>query len=59
MGVTGAPSSRKALVRLPSGRIRTLKVGDRIDGGQVVAIGQSELKYLKSGQNLTLKMPRG
>ncbi len=59
IGVYGTPANRRALVRLPSGRYKKLKVGDRIDGGSVVAIGDSELRYQKKGRNVTLKMPRG
>lgn len=59
IGVYGTPANRRALVRLPSGRYKKLKVGDRIDGGKVVAIGDSELRYQKKGRNLTLTMPKG
>ena len=59
MGVAGKPSARRALVRMPNGRIATVKVGDRIDGGRVVAIGEAELRYKKGSRNLVLKMPRG
>lgn len=58
IGVYGTPANRRALVRLPSGRYKKLKVGDRIDGGNVVAIGDSELLYQKNGRNHSLKMPR-
>ena len=59
IGVYGKPSSRSALVRLSSGRYQKVKVGDRIDGGRVSAIGESELIYQKNGRGVTLKMPRG
>ncbi|MHA6262412.1 hypothetical protein ACXYMO_04350 [Arenibacterium sp. CAU 1754] len=59
IGVYGTPSNRRALVRLPSGRYKKVKVGDSIDGGRVVAIGDSELRYQKGGRNLTLKIPSG
>lgn len=59
IGVYGKPSSRRALVRLSSGRYRKVVVGDRIDGGRVSAIGESELRYTKGGRNMVLKMPRG
>ncbi|WP_170764420.1 hypothetical protein [Ruegeria lacuscaerulensis] len=59
IGVYGTPANRRALVRLPSGRYKKLKVGDRLDGGNVIAISDSELRYQKRGKNLTLKMPRG
>ncbi|MFW8634329.1 hypothetical protein [Cribrihabitans pelagius] len=57
IGVYGTPSDRRALVRLPSGRYKKVKVGDRIDGGRVIAIGESQLQYQKSGRNRTLEMP--
>mgnify|MGYP006981152582 FL=1 len=59
IGVYGTPSNRRALVRLSSGRYKKVKVGDKIDGGQVVAIGDTELRYQKGGRNVTLKMPNG
>ena len=59
IGVYGTPANRRALVRLPSGRYKKLKVGDRIDGGNVIAIGDGELRYQKRGKNVTLKMPPG
>ncbi|MFT5869978.1 MAG: hypothetical protein ACI8TF_002092 [Paracoccaceae bacterium] len=59
IGVSGAPSDRTALVRLPSGQILRLGVGDRVDGGQVAAIGESTLQYVKSGRSITLEVPSG
>ncbi len=59
IGVYGTPSNRRALVRLPSGRYKKVKVGDNVDGGRVLAIGDSELRYKKGGRNMTLKIPRG
>ncbi len=59
IGVYGTSSNRRALVRLSNGRYKKVQVGDRIDGGKVAAIGQDELRYLKSGKNVTLKMPKG
>lgn len=59
IGVFGTPSDRRALVRLSSGGYRNVKVGDRLDGGRVVAIGDTELRYQKGGRNLILRMPNG
>lgn len=59
IGVYGSPADRRALVRLPSGRYKKVKVGDSMDGGRVLAIGDSELRYQKGGRNLTLKIPSG
>lgn len=57
IGVYGKPSSRRALVRLGNGRYRKVEVGDRIDGGRVSAIGESQLRYNKRGRDVVLKMP--
>lgn len=59
IGVYGTPANRRALVRLPSGRYKKIKVGDNIDGGRVLAISDSELRYQKGGRNMTLKIPSG
>ena len=59
IGVYGSPSDRRALVRLPSGRYRKVKVGDKVDGGTIIAIGDNSLRYEKRGRNQTLKIPNG
>jgi hypothetical protein len=59
IGIYGKSSSRRALIRLGNGRYKKVTVGDRIDGGRVSAIGDTELRYTKSGRNVVLKMPRG
>ena len=59
IGVYGTPSDRRALVRLANGRYQKVQVGDRVDGGRVSAIGDSELRYQKGGRNVVLKMPSG
>ncbi|MGC9420046.1 MAG: hypothetical protein ACP5EN_13860, partial [Rhodovulum sp.] len=59
IGVYGASGDRRALVRLPSGRYEKVKVGDRIDGGRVAAIGESQLRYVKNGRNVVLDLPGG
>ncbi len=57
IGVYGSDANRRALLRLPSGRYVKVKVGDRIDGGQIASIGDNELTYVKGGRNHTLKVP--
>lgn len=59
IGVYGKPSDRSALIRMSNGRYVKVKVGDRLDGGRVQAIGESELQYTKGGRPVTLTMPRG
>ncbi|WP_166416031.1 hypothetical protein [Cochlodiniinecator piscidefendens] len=57
IGIYGSTSNPQAMVRLRNGRYVRLSVGDRLDGGQVAAIGQDELRYVKRGRNVTLEMP--
>jgi len=57
IGVYGTPSTREAMLRLPSGRFVKVKIGDRIDGGRVAAIGADSISYVKSGRNRVLKIP--
>lgn len=58
LGVFGKPSNRGALVRLRGGRTTRVEVGDRLDGGQVVAIDAGRVIYRKGGRDLTLEMPK-
>ena len=57
IGVYGTSAQRRALLRLPSGRYVKVEIGDRVDGGRVAAIGAQELRYVKGGRNITLRMP--
>lgn len=59
IGVYGSAQDRRALIRLPSGRYRKVKVGDRIDGGRISAIGADAVRYDKGGRARTLRMPQG
>ena len=59
IGIYGSGTSRRALVRTATGRRIMVEVGDRLDGGRVAAIGESELRYVKSGRNVVLKLPKG
>ena len=59
IGVFGTTSDRSALVRLPSGKVLRVQVGDTLDGGRIAAIGEDSLYYVKNGQNVQLKMPNG
>lgn len=59
ISVAGTSRSPRALVRFPSGRVTTVRVGDRLDGGRVQAIGDGRLVYVKGGRSYALEMPRG
>ncbi|PIE16686.1 MAG: hypothetical protein CSA68_01595 [Rhodobacterales bacterium] len=58
IGVYGKAGKRRALVRLASGRYVKVKVGQRVDGGKVAAIGEHELRYVKGGRTIVLRMPK-
>lgn len=58
IGVFGTANARHALVRESGGRLVRVKVGDRVDGGRVVAIGASDLSYQRGGNTVRLTMPR-
>jgi len=56
IGVYGASTDRRALVRLKSGRYVKVQVGDRLDGSKVAAIGERKLQYIKRGRTITLEI---
>jgi|GEM_PF-2713925 len=58
IGVYGSQSQRRALVRLPSGKYSRVKIGDKLDGGKVVAISDTQLQYQKRSKTITLAMPK-
>ncbi|MCY4291336.1 MAG: hypothetical protein OXC72_06200 [Roseovarius sp.] len=57
IGIYGTPSKREALIRKSNGKYERLKVGDPFDGGYVAAIGNTEIRYVKDGIFLILKIP--
>lgn len=56
IGVMGTSSNRRALVRLSNGRIVTVRIGESLDGGQVTAIGDTELRYVRRGRDVVLRL---
>lgn len=50
IGTIGAGQASRALVRLSNGRVLTLRLGDRINGGTITAIGDSRITYRKGNQ---------
>jgi hypothetical protein len=59
IGVYGTPNDRRALVRLANGRYVRVSVGDSLDGGQVAAISDNALNYIRRGRTITLEIPGG
>jgi hypothetical protein len=58
IGTYGTDSRRYALVRQSNGKYKKVKVGDKIDGGTVKAITETEVRYQKGGRLVSLKMPK-
>ena len=56
IGVMGTSNNRRALVRLSNGRVVTVRVGESLDGGQVTAIGEDELRYNRRGRDVVLRI---
>ncbi len=58
IGTYGTDSRRYALVRQSNGRYKKVKVGDKIDGGTIKAITETEVRYQKGGKLISLAMPK-
>lgn len=52
-------SQKRAIVMFPTGQTKLVKVGDMLDGGKIAAIGTNEIRYVKGGNNLVLRIPQG
>lgn len=59
IGVYGRANARRALVRLSNGRYIRVEVGSALDGGQVTAIGEKALNYVKRGRTYAIELPSG
>lgn len=59
IGTVGAGKASRALVRLSNGRIITLRLGDRINGGTITEIGDSRITFVKGGRPQQLSVLNG
>ncbi|WP_410218682.1 hypothetical protein [Paracoccus sp. (in: a-proteobacteria)] len=59
IGTIGAGQASRALVRLSNGRVLTLRIGDKINGGTISAIGDSRITYQKAGRAHALGVLNG
>ncbi|MCM2560946.1 amidophosphoribosyltransferase [Lutimaribacter sp. EGI FJ00015] len=57
IGTFGHEADSTALLRLPSGRVKRVQIGDRVAGLRVTAIMPGQLQATKRGQPVTLTMP--
>jgi len=58
IGTYGTDSRRYALIRQSNGSYKKVRVGDKIDGGTIKAITETEVRYQKGGKLLALTMPK-
>lgn len=59
IGIIGAGKASRALIRLRNGKIVTVRLGDRIDGGRINSIGNGRLTYVKGGRTHELHLLDG
>jgi len=59
IGTIGAGKASRALVRLSNGRVLTLRLGDKINGGTITDIGDSRITFVKGGQAQALSVLGG
>ena len=59
IGTVGAGKASRGLVRLRNGKIVTVRLGDKINGGQITQIGNGGLQYVKAGKQYSLPILNG
>ncbi|MRX50254.1 hypothetical protein GI374_07300 [Paracoccus sp. S-4012] len=59
IGVVGAGKASRGLIRLRNGRIVTVRLGDRIDGGPITEIGKGAVTYVQNGRPQQLRILEG
>ena len=57
--VIGAGRASRGLIRLRNGKVVTVRLGDRIDGGAINSIGKGRISYVKAGRQYDLPILGG
>ncbi|MEP2716448.1 hypothetical protein [Pseudophaeobacter sp.] len=57
LGLFGAEGNMQAMVRLPSGRVKTVKPGSRVAQGKVLGIDANGLVLESAGRTQRITMP--
>ncbi len=57
IGLFRGPDSTRVMLRLPSGRISTIGLGDRSRAGTLIAVGDDFARFLRGGVETELRMP--
>lgn len=58
LGVAGSDGRRTAIIRMPNGKVVTVKTGDKFSGYQVAAIGRNAIRIRKNGRDTVLEIPQ-
>ncbi|WBU58245.1 hypothetical protein [Paracoccus sediminicola] len=59
IGTVGAGKASRGLIRLRNGKIVTVRLGDKINGGQITEIGNGGLQYVRAGRKYALPILNG
>ncbi|RNF33086.1 hypothetical protein A7A09_019095, partial [Paracoccus methylarcula] len=59
IGTIGAGKASRALIRLSNGKVITLRLGDKINGGKITEIGNSRITYVAGGRTKQLSVLSG
>lgn len=57
VGVFGATNNRRALVRMPSGRVHRVRAGDQVEGVRVASVSSDSVHMTGRGTNVVLALP--
>ena len=57
LGIFGTQTNRYAMIRMVSGRVKKVQVGDSVEGGRIAGITGDAVKYQKGNRIITLSMP--
>ena len=57
IGIFGGSEGRKALIKMPNGKIRKVAAGDTIQGVQIAAIGSDSVRVSDGRRETVLQMP--
>ena len=57
IGISGRGNKRTAVVLFPNGGVARFQVGDPMDGGRLVSISPTRVRYIKAGETIVLEVP--
>jgi len=57
LGIFGTQANRYAMIRMMSGQVKKVQMGDSVEGGRIAGITSDAVKYQKGNRIITLSMP--